>query len=111
MCSPCITASVPGAKEDDYKVDEELNKLIVEESELQQRDEARQLARQLEQGQQTAEESGIGAVSFVSCATGSDHPKDIDNEDQSQSKPLPVFSIFFVGHVFLSKKKYIVSNE
>ncbi len=41
-----ITASVPGAKEDDYKVDEELNKLIVEESELQQRDEARQLARQ-----------------------------------------------------------------
>ena len=41
-----FTASVPGAKEDDYKVDEELNKLIVEESELQQRDEARQLARQ-----------------------------------------------------------------
>ena len=41
-----VTASVPGAKEDDYKVDEELNKLIVEESELQQRDEARQLARQ-----------------------------------------------------------------
>ena len=41
-----FAASVPGAKEDDYKVDEELNKLIVEESELQQRDEARQLARQ-----------------------------------------------------------------
>ena len=35
----CI-ASVPGAKEDDYKVDEELNKLIVEESELREREEA-----------------------------------------------------------------------
>ena len=82
-----ITASVPGAKEDDYKVDEELNKLIVEESELQQRDEARQLARQAEHGQQMAEESGIGAVSFVSCATGSDsHRKSEDDEDQSQSK-------------------------
>ena len=46
MLTIFITASVPGAKEDDYKVDEELNKLIVEESELQQRDEARQLARQ-----------------------------------------------------------------
>ena len=81
------TASVPGAKEDDYKVDEELNKLIVEESELQQRDEARQLARQAEHGQQMAEESGIGAVSFVSCATGSDsHRKSEDDEDQSQSK-------------------------
>ena len=33
----CI-ASVPGAKEDDYKVDEELNKLIVEESELRERE-------------------------------------------------------------------------
>ena len=59
----------------------------MEESELQQRDEARQLARQAEHGQQMAEESGIGAVSFVSCATGSDsHRKSEDDEDQSQSK-------------------------
>ena len=82
-----------------------MNKLIVEESELQQRDEARQLARQLEQGQQTAEESGIGAVSFVSCATGSDHPKDIDNEDQSQSKPLPVHFHIFLLVTFVYRKK------
>ena len=82
-----------------------MNKLIVEESELQQRDEARQLARQLEQGQQTAEESGIGAVSFVSCATGSDHPKDIDNEDQSQSKPLPVYFHIFLLVTFVYRKK------
>ena len=36
-----------------------------------------------------AEESGIGAVSFVSCATGSDPPKNTtedDDDDQSQSK-------------------------
>ena len=42
-----------------------------------------------EQGQQMAEESGIGAVSFVSCATGSDPPKtttEDDDDDQSQSK-------------------------
>ena len=32
---------MPGAKEDDYKVDEELNKLVVEESELRELDEAK----------------------------------------------------------------------
>ena len=70
----------------------------MEESELQQRDEARQLARQAEHGQQMAEESGIGAVSFVSCATGSDsHRKSEDDEDQSQSK----FRLFFYKILFV----------
>ena len=82
----CI-ASVPGTKEDDYKVDEQLNKLIVEESELRELDEARRLARQLEEGaaaqaQQLLDESGIGAVSFVSCATG--HEAKLEDEEESK---------------------------
>jgi hypothetical protein len=106
------TASVPGAKEDDYKVDEELNKLIVEESELQQRDEARQLARQAEHGQQMAEESGIGAVSFVSCATGSDsHRKSEDDEDQSQSKLFPVPVTFLQNFVCPHNKNCNMSQK
>ena len=75
----CI-ASVPGAKEDDYKVDEELNKLIVEESELREREE--ELARKkLEEGQ-VLEESGIGAVSFVSCAVGNETANDENDESK-----------------------------
>lgn len=79
----CI-ASVPGAKEDDYKVDEQLNKLIVEESELRERDEAVRLSRQLDEGLAITEEMGIGAVSFVSCAIGKDAVKldeDLDRDE------------------------------
>ena len=54
----------------------------MEESELRERDEARLLARQLEQGAQLMEESGIGAVSFVSCAIGHEAVK-LD-EDESK---------------------------
>ena len=77
----CI-ASVPGAKEDDYKVDEELNKLIVEESELREREEAHILKKKVSEGQEPDLESGIGAVSFVSCAVGSEGPND-DEESKS----------------------------
>ena len=61
----CI-ASVPGAKEDDYKVDEELNKLVVEESELRELDEAKRKAKLLNEGHELDEEeaTGIGAVSL-----------------------------------------------
>ena len=91
----CI-ASVPGAKEDDYKVDEELNKLIVEESELREREE--ELARKkLEEGQ-VLEESGIGAVSFVSCAVGSD----IANEEEESKLDFSKgFHHIFVDFLFM----------
>ena len=78
----CI-ASVPGAKEDDYIVDEELNKLVVEESELREHEEAIKKAR-LKNQQLEADEtefSGIGNVSFVSCATGSEA---IEHEDEEE---------------------------
>ena len=87
----CI-ASVPGAKEDDYKVDEELNKLIVEESELREREE--ELARKkLEEGQ-VLEESGIGAVSFVSCAVGNETA----NDENDESKLIYEYFVFIYVH-------------
>ena len=68
----CI-ASVPGAKEDDYRVDEELNQLAIEESELREHDEAKRRDQgELEEG----DPSGIGAISFVSCAVGNDKSED-----------------------------------
>ena len=79
----CI-ASVPGAKEEDYRVDEELNKLIVQESEIRERDEARLLQKQLEEGTEIMEESGIGAVSFVSCSIGREPPKMDQDIDESK---------------------------
>ena len=54
----CI-ASVPGAKEDDYKVDEELNKLIVEESELREREEAHLIKKKVSEGKSFALINGI----------------------------------------------------
>ena len=62
---------MPGAKEDDYRVDEELNQLAIDESELREQDEAK---RRRDQGGEVdpGAPSGIGAVSFVSCAVGSE---------------------------------------
>ena len=84
----CI-ASVPGAKEDDYKVDEELNKLVVEESELRELDEAKRKAKLLNEGHELDEDevSGIGAISYISCAVGSETTKlDVDEEPSKLNK-------------------------
>ena len=84
----CI-ASVPGAKEDDYKVDEELNKLVVEESELRELDEAKRKAKLLNEGHELDEDevSGIGAISYISCAVGSETTKlDVDEEPSKLKK-------------------------
>merc|ERR1719500_2136749 len=77
----CI-ASVPGAKEDDYVVDNELNKVIVEES-AREADETKEATEAREHqpedaekftslGEGSSEKSGLGSISFVSCATGAD---------------------------------------
>ena len=62
----CIS-SVPGAKEDDYTVDEELNKVIVEES---SRDTNSPGAKMAEEAGEESVKNTIGSISFVSCATG-----------------------------------------
>merc|ERR1719433_554990 len=84
----CI-ASVPGAKEDDYKVDEELNKLVVEESELRELDEAKRKAKLLNEGHELDDEeaTGIGAVSFVSCAIGSETNKQTEGDEPVETQP------------------------
>ena len=81
----CI-ASVPGAKESDYKVDEELNRLVVEES--RQRDEDAATERLVADG--VAPESvpgggGIGSISFVSCATGNEF-ESLEAEKEEEEK-------------------------
>ena len=68
-----------GAKEDDYVVDNELNKVIVEES-AREADETKEATEQQAEDPEkftsladaTAEKSGLGSISFVSCATGAD---------------------------------------
>ena len=68
----CI-ASVPGAKESDYRVDEELNKLIVEECEI--KEEEAQLEKRINSNKDDVEtdagggqpSDGIGTISFISC--------------------------------------------
>ena len=67
----CIS-SVPGAKEDDYSVDEELNKVIVEESSSKQTNSAgtKKVEEALDQASEESVKNTIGSISFVSCATG-----------------------------------------
>ena len=65
----CIS-SVPGAKEDDYSVDEELNKVIVEESSSKQTNSAgtKKVEEALDQASEESVKNTIGSISFVSCA-------------------------------------------
>ena len=73
--------------------------MIVEESELREKDEAKRLAKQKQQQQEAGEEevqeqeSGIGAVSFISCAMGSEIASKID-QDEPESKSLSFPSLF-----------------
>ena len=69
---------MPGAKESDYRVDEELNRLIVEESEIAEEEaelERKQRAQKAESPEGGASaaaaadeaSSGVGSISFISC--------------------------------------------
>jgi len=91
----CI-ASVPGAKEDDYEVDNELNKVIVAES-AKEADETKEAteAREPEDPEKftsladSSEKSGLGSISFVSCATGAEaiEPPSLVSEAEEEAKP------------------------
>jgi len=98
----CI-ASVPGAKETDFRVDEELNRLIVEESEIAE--EEAELERRKEQRhkdtnpdstpvgggdtQTSGNEIGVGSISFISCGNkeASQAMDQADAESEKVSKP------------------------
>jgi len=65
----CI-ASVPGAKEDDYVVDDAMNKIILEESAKEVEETSSQSSAKAEEISDVSVKSAIGSISFVSCATG-----------------------------------------
>ena len=81
FCPPVLSYCdvLTGAKEDDYEVDNELNKVIVAES-AREADETKEAteAREPEEPEKftsladSSEKSGLGSISFVSCATGAE---------------------------------------
>ncbi|KAK8748145.1 hypothetical protein OTU49_016332 [Cherax quadricarinatus] len=84
----CI-ASVPGAKESDYSIDEDLNKLV-EESQQNNCDNPDDTSANENKNK---EESGpsMGTLSFISCAAGSetgapDSPSEKEPEDQDADR-------------------------
>jgi len=85
----CIS-SVPGATEDDYKVDEELNRLVVQQSdERVQREEEERKKAEVERLSGVKPEDvpgggGIGGISYVSCATGDQPPESTVEELQNK---------------------------
>jgi len=82
----CI-ASVPGAKEDDYPVDNNLNKVIVEESAKEAKESIPTEGKEM--ADEVTEKSGIGNISFVSCATGNEamEPSSLVSEPEEEAKP------------------------
>ena len=93
MC-PLVHVLPSGAKEDDYAVSEELNKVIVEESRT------RAAAAETTDTTSTKAEAGeaaeagdvvsakteakIGSISFVSCATGEDAMQTLAGEPEAE---------------------------
>jgi len=83
----CI-ASVPGAKEDDYVVDDAMNKIILEESAKEVEETSSQSSAKAEEISDVSVKSAIGSISFVSCATGDEglQPTSL-NQVEEESKP------------------------
>ncbi|ROT74370.1 C-jun-amino-terminal kinase-interacting protein 3, partial [Penaeus vannamei] len=84
----CI-ASVPGAKESDYSVDEDLNKLV---EESQQNGSGASEDTGASEGKSKEEGSGpsMGTLSFISCAAGSDTgaPDSPSEKEPEEIKPV-----------------------
>ena len=97
MC-PLVHVLPSGAKEDDYAVSEELNKVIVEESRTRAaaaettdttstKAEAGEAAEAGDVVSDTAAaktEAKIGSISFVSCATGEDAMQTLAGEQEAE---------------------------
>ena len=77
MCA-CFILFFTGAKEDDYVVDDELNKVIVEESSRDTSTKDTKPEDPLSDAD-TSVKTSIGSISFVSCATGEDAMKTLSS--------------------------------
>ena len=103
MCSShllCIS-SVPGAKEDDYTVDEELNKVIVEESSRESNSPG---GKRAEEAGEESVKNTIGSISFVSCATGEQSMQHQQEEGRRAANPprMIFISVFIYLFIFIS---------
>ena len=74
---------ITGAKEDDYAVDEELNKVIVEESSRDSKSPSSSTKKEDEVSDSNVK-TAIGSISFVSCATGEDAMQSLVGETESE---------------------------
>ena len=109
MCSShllCIS-SVPGAKEDDYTVDEELNKVIVEESSRESNSPG---GKRAEEAGEESVKNTIGSISFVSCATGEQSMQDQQEEGRRAASPprmIFYFAFYLFIFIFISSPRYL----
>ena len=100
----CIS-SVPGAKDDDYTVDEELNKVIVEES---SRETSSEGPKTVDEATEENVKNTIGSISFVSCATGEQamqrqqsDGKQEEGEKREAAGVLPLHDFLFFCRLFI----------
>ena len=89
---------MPGAKEDDYTVDEELNKVIVEESSRESNSPG---GKRAEEAGEESVKNTIGSISFVSCATGEQSMQDQQEEGRRAASPPRMIFISLFIYLFL----------
>ena len=77
---------VTGAKEDDYIVDDELNKVIVEESSRDAKDAKDATESTNDQVSDASVKTTMGSISFVSCATGEDAMQTLAAGDSEEGR-------------------------
>ncbi|XP_059079883.1 JNK-interacting protein 3-like isoform X4 [Tigriopus californicus] len=92
----CI-ASVPGAKESDYRVDEQLNRNVVEESEKRAQTEDNMASQKRQETADAAQADinpedvpgggGIGSISFVTSATEKPQLDSLEEEVEQETQP------------------------
>ena len=94
---------VTGAKEDDYIVDDELNKVIVEESSSRDAKDAKDATESTnDQVSDASVKTTMGSISFVSCATGEDAMQTLAAGDSEEGR--------FREYLFLASLVYFFSS-
>ena len=90
-----------GAKEDDYVVDDEMNKIIVEESAKEVEETNAQGAAKAEEISDVNVKSAIGSISFVSCATGDEslQPTSLNEPEEGRFFQFESYYLILVFYV------------
>ena len=104
VCFILSFVQLSGAKEDDYVVDDAMNRIILEESAKEVEETNIQGVAKAEEMSDVSVKSAMGSISFVSCATGDEslQPTSLDQPEEGRLSSLNFYlKIFILCFVFV----------